>query len=71
MTSQVKQPIKEVIEDFEGTCGDFSPEDYTIEELRELDAAIRLCDGCGWWVATHECVINDDGQNCEDCSGGL
>lgn len=49
-----------------GTC-DQKPDDllYADADLAEaFDALVRECEGCNWWVETHE--VDDEGL-CEDC----
>lgn len=43
----------------------FDEDDMTLEQCRQLDAQVMLCDACGWWVDADE--ISED-QICCECS---
>lgn len=65
-----KKPIEELIEELRGTCESADLDDYSQEELEQLDQEIRCCDECAWWCDTSEMLINAGGQICEDCLEG-
>ncbi len=56
--------IQEEIDRLQGSCDNLDIEDWSQEQLEELDSQIALCDCCGWWVESTE--LDDEGI-CEDC----
>ena len=63
--------INDLIYHLQGTCISleeactdlgFDREDLTIEELKELDNWLFLCDNCGWWynVGERACIEHSE-----------
>lgn len=58
--------LNEVVLD--NTCHAYSEDSLAPEQTDMIDAAIFLCDNCGWWCETDE-LNNDTGdQFCNDCA---
>lgn len=64
--------VTEVAEELVGSCRELSSV-ATEEEmndglfLRDLDARVMLCEGCGWW---DEADLMDGAGNCGECQEG-
>lgn len=61
----MKSKIQQLADDLVGTADDFDIEDYTQDELIELDNQIFRCECCGWWCENSE---NTGDEICEDCN---
>lgn len=60
--------IEEIAEALRGTCQGFDPSDLSIEQCKELDDLVRLCDTCGWWVEAHDIIDTDGEAECTECA---
>lgn len=65
--------IEELIESLYGTCQslceccekhEIEEEDFSIEEIKQLDSEIFQCTSCGWWSEAGE--QNEEGE-CQEC----
>ncbi len=73
--------MTDIIEYLQGTCNTLQEaceifgieeDDLTLDQLKEIDEEIFLCDGCGWWCCLSEEEVDDsDGglglRLCSDC----
>jgi formylmethanofuran dehydrogenase subunit E len=64
------------VEHLRGTCMslqeglnnfDILEEDLEDEDYELLDENIMRCDGCGWWVESHEIDNSSGDAFCKDC----
>ena len=55
----------ELAKELEGTCMNYpETDDWTTQELEELDSLVFECMICGWWFDTMDEV---EEQTCSDC----
>ena len=59
--------IQEVIYELRGSSNTIDLDDFTVEELEELDEAIFECSRCGWWCDIEEEVGNSTQLVCKEC----
>jgi len=59
--------IKTVIADLRGTCNTIDLDDFTYEELEQLDTEIFECSVCGWWCDIEEECGDGTSNICTDC----
>lgn len=58
--------LNEAVRD--NTCHSYTEESLAPEQTDMIDAAIFLCDSCGWWCEMDE-LNNDTGDEyCNDCA---
>ena len=61
--------ISKIADDLRGTCSaNIDLDDYTEEELSELDELVFCCTECNWWSDKEECEESDLGEwICQQC----
>lgn len=60
--------VEQAIYELEGSCDSMNPEEFTEEELNEIDCSIFNCDNCGWWFSVGDDEeVEDVGQVCYMC----
>ena len=60
--------MQEVISDLKGTCNTINLDEFTVEELEELDEEIFECNTCGWWCDIDEEVGEGTQLICQECN---
>lgn len=60
--------IQKKIAELLGSCDDLDIEEWSLNDLEELDHEIFLCAQCGWWCEVGEAHDHNGEDICEDCS---